>query len=141
MVAALGIVDPEADRHVLEELGLAIQVGGHVEDELAVAARLQVIVEEGAHAPVGIGLGLGQQGRLPILASRKSATGTPAAGSPLPRSRTWVLMVGREAATGILRAMGDLRLSVGDLNFTARWEADAPRTRDALRAGCRSARS
>ncbi|HEY8179108.1 MAG TPA: DUF3830 family protein [Candidatus Limnocylindria bacterium] len=28
--------------------------------------------------------------------------------------------------------MGDLRISVGDLNFTARWEADAPRTRDAL---------
>ena len=29
--------------------------------------------------------------------------------------------------------MGDLRISVGDLNFTARWEADAPRTREALR--------
>ena len=41
-------------------------------------------------------------------------------------------MVGREPATGILRAMGDLRISVGDLNFTARWEADAPRTREAL---------
>jgi Protein of unknown function (DUF3830) len=30
--------------------------------------------------------------------------------------------------------MGDLRIGVGDLNFTARWEADAPRTREALRA-------
>lgn len=29
--------------------------------------------------------------------------------------------------------MGDLRISVGDLNFNARWEADAARTRDALR--------
>jgi hypothetical protein len=30
--------------------------------------------------------------------------------------------------------MGDLRISVGDLNFTAQWHPDAPRTRDALRA-------
>jgi Protein of unknown function (DUF3830) len=30
--------------------------------------------------------------------------------------------------------MADLRISVGDLNFSARWEADAPRTREALRA-------
>lgn len=30
--------------------------------------------------------------------------------------------------------MADLRISVGDLNFTARWEADAPHTREALRA-------
>ena len=30
--------------------------------------------------------------------------------------------------------MGDLRISVGDLNFSARWEADAARTREALRA-------
>jgi hypothetical protein len=30
--------------------------------------------------------------------------------------------------------VGDLRISVGDLNFTARWHPDAPRTRDALRA-------
>ena len=29
--------------------------------------------------------------------------------------------------------MGDLRISVGDLHFTARWEPDAPLTRDALR--------
>ena len=28
--------------------------------------------------------------------------------------------------------MGDLRISVGDLNFTARWHPDAPRTREAL---------
>ncbi len=30
--------------------------------------------------------------------------------------------------------MGDLRISVGDLNFSARWEANAPRTREALRS-------
>ena len=30
--------------------------------------------------------------------------------------------------------MGDLRISVGDLHFTAQWHPDAPRTRDALRA-------
>ena len=29
--------------------------------------------------------------------------------------------------------MGDLRISVGGLNFSARWEEDAPRTREALR--------
>lgn len=29
--------------------------------------------------------------------------------------------------------MADLSIRVGDLNFTARWEADAPLTRDALR--------
>ena len=28
--------------------------------------------------------------------------------------------------------MGDLRISVGDLHFTARWEPEAPLTRDAL---------
>jgi len=28
--------------------------------------------------------------------------------------------------------MGDLRISVGDLHFNARWEPDAPRTREAL---------
>jgi hypothetical protein len=30
--------------------------------------------------------------------------------------------------------MVDLQIRVGDLTFTADWEADAPRTRDALRA-------
>ena len=30
--------------------------------------------------------------------------------------------------------MGDLSITVGDLNFTARWEADAPQTVDAIRA-------
>ena len=30
--------------------------------------------------------------------------------------------------------MGDLSIRVGDLNFSARWEADAPLTRDALRS-------
>jgi hypothetical protein len=30
--------------------------------------------------------------------------------------------------------MADLQIRVGDLIFTADWEADAPRTRDALRA-------
>jgi hypothetical protein len=30
--------------------------------------------------------------------------------------------------------MTDLSIRVGDLNFTARWEAEAPLTRDALRA-------
>jgi hypothetical protein len=30
--------------------------------------------------------------------------------------------------------MADLQIRVGDLTFTADWEADAPRTRDALRA-------
>ena len=30
--------------------------------------------------------------------------------------------------------MADLRISVGDLNFSARWEAEGPRTREALRA-------
>ena len=30
--------------------------------------------------------------------------------------------------------MGDLSIRVGDLNFTARWEQDAPKTRDAIRA-------
>jgi hypothetical protein len=35
---------------------------------------------------------------------------------------------------GYIAAMGELAIRVGDLNFTARWEADAPLTRDALRA-------
>jgi hypothetical protein len=30
--------------------------------------------------------------------------------------------------------MGDLRISVGDLNFTAQWHPEAPGTREALRA-------
>jgi hypothetical protein len=29
--------------------------------------------------------------------------------------------------------MGQLSIRVGDLNFTARWEEDAPKTRDAIR--------
>jgi hypothetical protein len=33
-----------------------------------------------------------------------------------------------------LRAMGDLSIRVGDMNFTARWEANAPETQAALRA-------
>lgn len=28
--------------------------------------------------------------------------------------------------------MGDLAIRIGDLNFTARWEADAPQTREAI---------
>ena len=29
---------------------------------------------------------------------------------------------------------GDVRIRVGDLHFSARWEADAPRTVEAIRA-------
>jgi hypothetical protein len=29
--------------------------------------------------------------------------------------------------------MGDLQIGVGDIHFSARWEVDAPRTREALR--------
>jgi uncharacterized protein DUF3830 len=32
--------------------------------------------------------------------------------------------------------MGDLRIRVGDLHFSARWEEAAPRTREALRPWC-----
>jgi uncharacterized protein DUF3830 len=34
----------------------------------------------------------------------------------------------------MLRTMADLKITVADLSFTARWEADAPRTRAALEA-------
>jgi hypothetical protein len=35
---------------------------------------------------------------------------------------------------GTLRDMTDLSIRVGDLNFTARWEADAPQTVEKMRA-------
>ena len=40
----------------------------------------------------------------------------------------------RPPSAGNLAAVGDLAIRVGDLNFTARWEADAPLTQEALRA-------
>jgi hypothetical protein len=40
----------------------------------------------------------------------------------------------RPAGHAILRAMADLQIRVGDLHFSARWESDAPRTVESVRA-------
>src|SRR5687767_172844 len=79
--------------------------------------------------------------------SLSSVTWTPAAGRPPSVSSTWVEMVGRaslgaDPSAGVPGAssgtyppvMGELRISVGDdLHFSARWEAEAPQTIEAIR--------
>jgi hypothetical protein len=72
-----------------------------------------------------------------------SETCTPAAGCPDSVSSTWVEIVGLASVTNalypaasearMLAGMGTLRIAVGELRFTARWEPDAPQTIEAIR--------
>jgi hypothetical protein len=133
VVAAVGIVDPEADRHVLEELGVILEVGGHVEDELIAACR-EIATQQGADAAVVIGLRFGHQVRLSVILKPEERHRYAHGGLTAAQ----VQDVGADGGARIGHCypphMGDLRISVGDLHFTARWEADAPLTRAALRA-------
>jgi outer membrane receptor for monomeric catechols len=68
VIAALDVVDAEADHHVLEERGVLVVglvIRRDIEDEL-VAARHEIGIQQRGDAPVGIGLGLGQQTRAAI---------------------------------------------------------------------------
>ena len=135
MAAALRVVDPDADRQVLEEVGVAIERRGvcrQVEDELVVA-DLQLGREQGADPPIGIGHQLVHELGTAILLDPEEGDGHPGGGD----AELEVKDVGRDRGTGIGHCypprMADLTIRVGDLHFTARWEPEAPRTVEAVR--------
>lgn len=135
MIAAICIVDPDADRHVLEEIRVTIECGGircQIEHELILADD-QFFGEQRPDAPVGIGLQLGDQ--LGAAIRLEAEEGDRHADGRDPQLK--VQDVGRDGRTGIGHCypprMANLTIRVGDLHFTARWEAAAPRTVEAVR--------
>ncbi len=135
MGRTLGVIDANPDRHVLEEVGIAIKgrrIRRQVEDQL-VFAFLQLTREEGPDPPIGIGHLLTHQLRLAILLQPEECDRkTDSRCADLQ-----VQDVGRDGWTVICHCypphMANLTIRVGDLHFTARWETDAPRTVEAVR--------
>jgi hypothetical protein len=135
VVAALCAVDPDPDRQVLEEVRVTIErcrVRRKVEDELVVA-RLEVAGQERMDPTLGIGHTLGEQLGTAILLEAEESYRQPCRGD----AQLEVQDVGGDGGTWIGHCypprMPNLTIRVGDLNFTARWEAEAPRTVEAVR--------
>ena len=134
-MAALGVVDPDTDRHVLEEVRVPVKRGGvcrEVEDELVVA-QLELARQQRGDPTVGIGCELGQQLWPAVLLEAEESHRQANGGDP----ELQVQDVGRDGGTRIGHCypphMPNLTIRVGDLNFTARWESEAPRTVEAIR--------
>ena len=135
MVAALCVVDSDPDREVLEEVGVSIErrrVCSKVEDKLVVA-NLELARQQRGDPTIGIGRQLGDQLRPTILLEAEKGHRQPRRGN----AQLEVQDVGRDGGTEIGHCypprMPNLTIRVGDLNFTARWEAEAPRTVEAVR--------
>ena len=135
MVAALRIVDPDPDRQVLEEVGVPVErrrIGRQVEDELVVA-KLEIGAEEGLDPTLRIGRQLVEKLGATILFEAKDGYREPGRRD----AELEVQDVSRDRGTGIGHCypphMPNLTIRVGDLNFTARWEPEAPRTVEAVR--------
>ncbi len=136
MVTPLRIVHPEPDRHVLEEGGLSSgvrQPGGEVEDDLVVTG-LQSAADQGSDPTVGIRACLGDQARGTVLAQAEERHRE----AHRRAARLKVEDMRADGRAGIRHCypprVDDLTIRVGDLHFTARWEAAAPRTREALQS-------
>jgi len=135
VIAAPGVVDANPDRHVLEEVGIAIEgrrIRRQVEDQL-VLALLQLARQEGSDSAIGIGRLLTHELWLAIFLQSEKRDRQAGGGSP----HFQVKDVGRDGRTVICHCypphMANLTIRVGDLHFTARWETDAPRTVEAVR--------
>jgi len=135
VVAALRIVDSNPDGEVLEEISFAIQrrrVRRQVEDELIVA-ELEIGRQERSDPAVPIGRQLVEKLRATVLLEAEDGHWQPCRGD----AELKVEDVGRDGRTGIGHCypphMPNLTIRVGDLNFTARWEPEAPRTVEAVR--------
>jgi len=131
----LGVIDANPDRHVLEEVGIAIEgrrIGRQIEDQL-VLALLQLAGEEGSDPAIGIGHLVAQQLRLAVLLKSEERDRQADCRS----AHLQVKDVGRDGWTVICHCypprMANLTIRVGDLHFTARWETDAPQTVEAVR--------
>jgi hypothetical protein len=135
VVAALRVVNSDPDGEVLEEVSVPIEgrrVGRQIEDELVVA-DLELPRQERADPAIGIGRKLGDQLRTTVLFETKERYRQSCSGN----AQLEVQDVGRDGGTPIGHCypprMPNLTIRVGDLNFTARWEAEAPRTVEAVR--------
>lgn len=135
MVAALRVVDTDADGEILEEVGIPIErrrIRRQVEDELIVA-NLELARQQRGDPAIGIGRQLGDQLRPTILLETEEGHRQPGRGN----AELEIQDVGRDGGTEIGHCypprMPNLTIRVGDLNFTARWETEAPRTVEAVR--------
>ena len=135
MVAPIGVVNPNPHRQVLEEIGVTVERGRvcrQIEDEL-VFAGLELGVEERPDPAIGVGRQLAQQLRPAILLEPEERDRQ----AGRRNAELEVQDVGRDGGTGIGHCypprMPNLTIRVGDLNFTARWEPEAPRTVEAVR--------
>src|SRR5688500_8183492 len=134
VVAPPRIGDAEIHRDLREEAAVGL---GSLEIELeAIVAGHERALEEIADPAVGIGERLGHP-------YRGRTDGEPVQRHPDPFRRSppfRVQHVGRDRRlSGRLGhryppSMSDLQIRVGDLNFTARWEAAAPRTIEAIKS-------
>ena len=133
MVAPRRVGHAQVDRELREERATLV---GDVELE-PVVAGLERSIEQVADATVGIGQGLGHPDRR--RGDIESIERDMDAGRRHPTFR--VEDVGGDRVAGLFGlgghryppCMGTLRIEVGDLHFSARWEAAAPRTIEAIR--------
>ena len=134
MVAPPTSVDPQVDRELREERSRPRW--RDVELEAVVAGR-QRSLEEVAHPAVAVGQGLGHPDR--AVCRRRAGRASRGRRRPAAHARCRGRgsrssdRVFRAGGHAILRAMGTLRIGVGDLHFSARWEPAAPRTIEAIR--------
>jgi uncharacterized protein DUF3830 len=135
VAAPFGVVDADPDREVLEEVGVPVERGGigrQVEDELVVA-DLERPGQERADSPIGVRHALGEELGPAILLEPEERHRQSCRG----HTQLEIQDVGRDGGTGIGHCypprMPNLTIRVGDLNFTARWEPEAPRTVEAVR--------
>jgi len=135
VAGAFCIVDPDPDGDVLEEVCVTVQgcgIGRQIEDEL-VLADAQALGKQGRDPAVVIGLAFGDQlGATVRLQAEDGHREASCRDTELE-----VQHVGRDGRTGIGHCypprMANLTIRVGDLHFTARWEAGAPQTTEAVR--------
>jgi hypothetical protein len=137
VIGATHVGDAERDRHRLEEGIVGIGIATDIEGELVVALAQRLALEEVGDAAVGIGLGLGDQLGAAVIGQveeRDADAGRRMAPGEVEDVRADRVAGGSHGGSMLPRMADDLTIRVGELQFSARWEPAAPRTRDALRA-------
>ena len=146
MIRATGVLDAEVDRQAPKEpfvAGPGALLAREVELE-PVGPGSKRSLEEVADAPIAVGQRLRHSDRLPVIAElvegdvdtigrHTSFRVEDVSGDRRPGCWRRGLAPFGPVYHAILRAMGGLRIRVGNLNFSARWEESAPQTVEAVR--------
>ena len=131
MIAPARIGDVQVEARALEEAAAA-------ERELeSIVAGGQRPLEQVADAPVGVGQGLAHSDRLAVVEDpvqgHVDARGRHPESPCRGHGSRWSGSGDSRRAPRYPPRMATLQIDVGDLHFSARWEAAAPRTVEAIR--------